>query len=214
MKKVCAFFAAIMTAATVWFLCSCGTDVMKNVSERRSAFFISDGDGETTVTAVSGVREDPYTLDGRVGELKPYTLITLTPANFDVDAVYTFKAEAGDSVYGGTLTVHPFAASFSAEIDAEIVGEFTVVITVGGASADYTMKALVTPEMISFDQAIAAAENEFDALDGGYEIRARIINNPIDHNGVCWHVSFYSDTIDCGVLLDPVTARVIAKKNQ
>ena len=96
---------------------------------------------------------------------------------------------------------------------AEIASEFTVTISCGGNSVDYGLTSCVPADAISFEQAVDAAKNEFDCLNGNYEIRARIIKNPIDGSGVCWHVSFYSENIDCGVLLDPVSAKVIAKKN-
>lgn len=212
MKKMCAAFAAIMTIATLLLLFGCSKDYMENVSERRSGYYTAS-DGTFTVTAVSGVRETPYTADGVVGELKPYTLITVVPSVFDVDAIYTYTAKAGDNVYGGALTVHPFAASFSAEFDAEVTGEdFIVEIQATGAKSAYTLKSLVTPAMMTYDRAIDAAKTALDPT-GSYEIRVRIMKNPIDESGVCWHVAFYADSDRMsGVLLDPVTAKVLAKK--
>ena len=212
MKKLCAAFAAIMTIATIMLLFGCGTDYMQNVSERRSGYYTAS-DGMLTVTAVSGVRETPYTADGAVGALKPYTLITVVPSAFDVDALYTYTARIGDSVYGGALTVHPFAASFSAEFDAEVTdAQFTVEILSTGAKSTLTLKSLVTSAMMSFDRAIDAATTAVKPT-GNYEIRARIIKNPLDDNGVCWHVAFYADSDRMsGVLLDPITAKVLAKK--
>lgn len=212
MKKVCAAFAAIMTVATLMLLFGCSTDCMENVSERRSGYYTAS-DGTFTVTAVSGVRETPYTADGVVGEIKPYTLITVVPSMFDVDAIYTYTAKAGENVYGGALTVHPFAASFSAEFDAEVTGEsFIVEIQATGTKSAYTLKSLVTPAMMTYDRAIDAAKTALSPT-GSYEIRARIMKNPIDDSGVCWHVAFYAgnDRMS-GVLLDPVTAKVLAKK--
>lgn len=213
MKKITAIFAAIMTVVSVWFLCSCGTDGMKNVSERRSAYY-SASDGEMTVTAVSGVREDPYALDGCVGALKPFTLITVVPSAFDVDAIYTYKAKTDTGEYGGALVVHPFAASFSAEFDAETTGDaFTVTVICGGKSLEYSLTSLVTEDMMSYEKAIDTALGELKP-DGAYEIRARIIKNPLEPDtGVCWHISICTESGEnCGVLLDPVTAKVLAKK--
>lgn len=186
---------------------------MKNVSERRSAYY-SASDGEMTVTAVSGVREDPYTLDGSVGGLKPFTLITVVPTKFDVDAVYTYKAVTSDGEYSGTLAVHPFAASFSAEFDAETAEDaFAVTVCCGEIETEYRLTSLVTDEMMTYDKAIDAAVSELEP-SGSYEIRARLIKNPLEPStGICWHITIYSQSgEDCGVLLDPVTAKVLAKK--
>lgn len=213
MKKLPLFFAAIMTVATLWFLCSCGTDGMKNVSERRSAYYTAS-DGSFTVTAVSGVRETPYAADGEVATIKPYTLITVVPSVFDVDAVYTYKAKTQAGEYGGALVVHPFAASFSAEFDAETTGDgFTVTVKCGDSTYEYVMSSLVTDEMMTYDSAIDAAVSEIKP-QGQYEIRARIIKNPLDTEPIlCWHVLFYLQSGgESSVLLDPVTAKILAKK--
>ncbi len=199
-----------MTAVTAIFLWSCGKEV-KNVSERRCGFFTASDDA-FTVTAVSGEREDPFAADGKAGALVPYTLITVVPASFDVDAVITFAVDTGSSTYGGTMTVHPFAASFSAELSAEIKSEFKITVTVGGAKHEYGMKSALTADMIDYAEAIGIAEDRLEPK-GGYEVRARLIENPLDENGLCWHVAFiFGADKEQSVLLDPVTGKVIAKK--
>lgn len=213
MKKLCFIFAAVMTAVTVWWLAACDGDGMKNVSERRSEYY-TGGDDAMTVTAVSGVRERNYAADGMAGELVPYTLITIVPADFNVDAIYTYTASAGGSSFGGTFVVHPFAASFSAEFAAETVcEEFTVTVSAGGQSREYALRSLVTGDMIKFDEAIGTAVDVLGVPDGRYETRARLIKNPLGGDGVCWHVGFYTESGEThSVLLDAVTAKTLAKK--
>lgn len=210
MKKLCLLFAAVMTVVTV-MLFSCGTDPMDRVSERRSGYF-SATEGNYTVTAVSGVREDPYVSDGKVGSVKPYTLVTLVPKDFDIDAVYTYTAEIKGSTYGGALNVHPFAASFSAEFDAEATEDFVVKIKRGTDTVALTLHSAVAKDTITFDRAIDAAKTALKP-SGNYEIRARIIKNPFGDDGMCWHVLFYTGSGESSVLLDPTTAKVLAKKN-
>lgn len=209
-KKLCAAFAVLMTAATLWLLTSCGANPMKNVSERRSGYYTA-ADSAFTVTAVSGVRENDYRIDGVCGTLKEYTLVTVVPAEFDVDAVYSYTAKTAAGEYGGALIAHPFASSFSAEFDSETTGEFTLCITAGDVTREYTMSSLVTAEMMSYAAAIDAARHELDP-QGGCEIRARLIKNPLGGDGLCWHVAFSDGEHGCGVLLDPITAKVLAKK--
>lgn len=213
MKKLCMLFAVIMTVVTV-ILCSCGVDAMADVSERRSGYF-SVKDGGYTVTAVSGVREHPFAADGAIGgegELKPYTLITLVPDEFDIDAVITYTADADGGTFGGTMIVHPFAATFSAEFEHETTAEqFTVTISTGGKKLTLKLKSEVSADTITYDRAISAAKSALSPR-GGYEIRARLIKNPLADSGICWHVSFIYPDGDAGVLLDPVTAKVLAKK--
>ena len=210
MKRLLFLFAAIMTVATVWIFCACSADGMARVSERRSGYFAATSDA-MTVTAVSGVRETPYETDGAIGALKPYTLITVVPAKFDVDAVYTYSATIGQATYGGTLIVHPFAASFSAELDVEATDGFTVTVTRGGEKTELVLGSVVTDDMLAYDRAIDAAKTELKPR-GDYEIRARIIKNPLGDDGLCWHVAFYSADAQSGVLIDPLSAKILAKK--
>ena len=209
MKKLCMLFAAIMTVVTI-ILCSCGTDAMSGVSERRSGYFTGAAGGYT-VTAVSGVREEHFAADGNAGKLKEYTLITLVPDKFDIDAVITYSINADGRDFGGTMIVHPFAASFSAEYDHETKSEFTVAVSCGGGTVSIPLKSQLTPDMITYDRAVSAAKSALNPR-GQYEIRVRIISNPLSADGVCWHVAFISSDSETGVLLDPVTAKVLAKK--
>lgn len=212
-KKLCMIFAAIMTAATVWLFSACAADPMESVSERRSGYFTASDD-MFTVTVVSGVRENPYKTDGKAGELKPYTLVTVAPKAFEVDAIYTYTAKTKKGEYGGALTVHPFAASFSAEFDSETRGGFTVTVKCGGAEYEFSPSSLVTSDMISYDRAIEAAGKALDPPKGSREVRVRMIENPIGGEGLCWHVAYYyADGKDMGVLIDPISAKTIAVKN-
>ncbi|MCH5156193.1 MAG: hypothetical protein J1F69_06245 [Clostridiales bacterium] len=211
MKKLIYLFAGIMTVMTVWLFTACSSDSMDRVSERRSGYYTAQGEGYT-VTAVSGVRESSFKADGKVGGgLKPYTLITLVPDEFDIDAVITYTAEADGCMFGGTMTVHPFAASFSAEFEHETKAkEFTVTVRFGGNLSTVQAKSQITSDMITYDRAISAAKTALSPR-GEYEVRARIIKNPFG-DGVCWHISFITADGDTGVLLDPTTAKVLAKK--
>ena len=216
MKKICIVFAAVMTAATVWWLTACADHALDNVSERRSAYF-SATDGSFELTAVSGEREENYVADGVAGKLTPYTLITFAPVDenmFDVDATYTYEAVLDDGAkkYGGALVVHPFAASFSAEFPYEARGTFTVTVFLGGgAKREYRLNNLVDGAYMSAERAIGAAKQELNPT-GKYEIRARVIKSPLS-DGLCWHVAFYfGDDKTCGVLLEPTTAKVLAIK--
>ncbi len=215
MKKLCMLFAFFMTVATVLLFTSCASD-MDGVSERRSGYY-SASDGEYNIVAVSGVRESNYARDGETFELVPYTLVTLSNIDesaFDVDAVITYEATAtggdGEKKFGGALVTHPFAASYSAEYAFETTGEeLKIVIVKGEERREYTLKSL-TGGAMPYDRAIAAARDELSGAKG--EIRARIIKNPIG-DGVCWHVEFITADSSCGVLLDPITTKVLAKKS-
>ncbi len=220
-------FAAFMTVATLVLLASCAP-ADTDISERRTDYFTAS-DEMFTVTAVSGMRETPYETDGVVAKMISYTLITVSPTDkavFDVTATCEYEAsvpddpdrsgESSGKKFGGALIVHPFAASYSAEFAYETTDTFTVAVlyTENGEKRrrEYKMTSLVTPEMMTYDSAVSAAKNEFD-INGAHETRVRLINNPVSE-GLCWYVVFYfADGKNCGVLLDPTTAKVLAKRS-
>ena len=211
-KKLCAVFAAFMTVATIIMLTSCNADGMAQVSERRSGYFVAS-DAEFEINAVSGVREDPFVADGKVGALVAYTLLTVKPTKFDVDAQYTYTATVGSGAFGGALVVHPFAASFSAEFSAEATTDFTVTVKLGDATREYSLHSIVAADTVTFSEAIAEAKKAVGKIDFDYEIRARLIKNPLEKNGgLCWHIGFYGADATLGALLDPVTAKPLAVK--
>ncbi len=203
-KKVFIMLLAAV-AAVITFLSACTADLTENVSEIRRGYFSAEDD-VMTVTVVSGMRERNYVADGVAGELVPYTLVTVVPKTFDPDATYTYAVSANGASYGGTMKVHPFAASFSAEVEAELTGEITVTVN----DREYAPVDM-TGDGVSFDKAIDAAKTELKPEDG-YEVRARMIKNPIG-DGLCWHVAYYFRSgKQSGVLLDPIDLNTLAKK--
>lgn len=216
MKKLCFVFAAVMTIFTILFLSGC-KPAPDGLSERRSGFFYAE-DEVFKITAVSGIREEPYAADGVVGTTVEYTLITVAPTDekaFDPDAVLTYNAtvvaEPGEKRFGGGLTAHPFAASYSAEYAFETTADMiTLTVKWGETTREYTLKTQVTPEMLTYDKAVSVCKKEL-APSGVYETRAKLIRNPIG-DGLCWHVEFCSGDAVVGALIDPLTAKVLAKK--
>ncbi len=202
-----------MTIATIVLLSACSADGMENVSERRSGYFTAECDGYSMV-AVSGEREVPFECDGSVAPLKPYTLITVTPKNvkeFDDVPTHTYAAKFTDREFDGTLLPHPFAASYSAEFDFEATENFSVTVKFDGKTLEFELVSSVSEDMLAFDGAIDVAATAVKP-SGQYEVRARLIKNPIGE-GLCWHVGFYfADGAESGALVDINSASIIAKK--
>lgn len=211
MKKPFFCFAAMLSVlVAVMFLFSCAGDPMSGVSERRSGYYYAEGDG-FKITAVSGVREQPFETDGTCGALKSYTLITVVPDVFDVDALYTYSAVTYGGEFGGALTVHPFAASFSAEFDSETTAAaFSVTIKTKEKEHVFELKSQKPESAVTFDRAIEQARRVISPPES-CETRVRIVKNPLG-DGLCWHVAFYSNSSSCAVLLDCVTLNTLAKK--
>lgn len=212
MKKLCLLLALIAVVATS-MLSGCEKE-RKDISELRTDYYCANDDNYT-LTAVSGVREEEYVADGVVGELREYTLFTVVPEVFDVDAIITYTVVIDNSSFGGNMIVHPFAGSFSAEIDKRVVGgELFVKLAVGGQAYEYTLHSQVGEKMISAYDALELAESRL-AVTGEYEVRVKLIKNPIDGDGLCWHVEFIFDKDnDCGILIDPITLKTIATQTK
>lgn len=54
----------------------------RNLSELRDEVMVAAGDG-MKISLISGVREDPFVIDGAPGEKKPFTVVTITPDGFN-----------------------------------------------------------------------------------------------------------------------------------
>lgn len=214
--------AALIAAAVCACLCGCGkTNLEKyssSISELRENLYAAEN-AEYKVTAISGMREDPYELDGASKGKREFTVITITPANFDAGANYRYRVVVGDETYEGDFLPHPFAQSLSADIPKTVTSEFTVAVICGGEQT-FEMENAVTGELISAEKALTIAldklKNEIKRFRSkgklNAEIYVRLIENPIDGNGgYFWYVAFVGaekDTV--AVLLTGDTGAVSA----
>lgn len=217
-RAVAIIFAVCMAVA----LCGCTKSNLEkyseNISELREHIFAAES-AEYKVTAISGMREEPYEMNGVSAGSRDFTVVTVTPADFKADKSYRYRTEIAGEVYEGDLLPHPFAQSLSADIPAEAKEDFTFTVT-GDGEVDFQMVRAVTGEMISADKALGIALDKLSGelkkfRSGGTlnaEIYVRLMENPIDGNGgYFWYVAFVGeDKATVAVLLRGDTGAVSA----
>lgn len=219
--SIAAIISAILMCAVLG-MSGCGkTQLSKygeNISELREHLFAAES-AEYKITAISGVREDPYELNGVSGAKRDFTVITVTPAVFAPDKTYRYTATIGDSTFEGSLMPHPFAQSLSVDIPMAATEDFSV--TVGcGEEQTFELKNSVPGDLISAEKAFGIAleklKNEIKRFKTknklNAEIYVRLMENPIDGNGgYFWYVSFVGeDKTTVAVLLKGETGEVSA----
>ncbi len=220
-------FALIVVCAVVSLcLFGCKTDMEKygsNISELRDNVYVG-GDENISVTAITGVREDPYVIDGHCAGSREFTVITIVPKEFIAGKVYSYIANINGNEYTGEFKQHPFGKSFSADITARCGGgEITVSVSADGIASEFTLSSVVTEDMISAEKALEIAsgrlKKEISSLTSGgrlcAEIYIRLMANPIDNSGKYhWYVAYVGEAqLTYAALIEPVTMEIVAVRD-
>lgn len=223
-KKVCVFLAAATAFLLTLTAVGCGGTVAKydsSISEIRDAVYEGAGDN-FSVSAVSGLREDPFSADGKAEKKREFTVITVTPREFIPNKLYNYTVSINGNEFTGVMSMHPFGETYSVEIAARThEAELNVNVKSGSVDETVALKNVVEDDDIDADKALDAAikalqadlkpirrGNSFDC-----EIYVRLIANPINaEGGYFWYVAFMGEK-NLAVLLNRKTAEVIAVKN-
>ncbi len=220
------FIIAAVCAMTVFALCACKTDMEKygsNISELRRNVY-EGGSESMAVTAIAGVREDPYVIDGHCAGVKEFTVIKIVPKEFIAGKVYSYAVNFGGNEYTGEFSQHPFGKSFSADISAECSdASITLTVRSDGYEETFTLESVVTEDMVSAEKALEIASSrlkkEISSLTSGgrlcAEIYIRLMANPIDNSGEYhWYVAFVGESqLTYAALIQPVTMEIVAVRD-
>ncbi|MCL2847876.1 MAG: hypothetical protein FWE13_03905 [Firmicutes bacterium] len=226
-KVIVSFLLAItlLIGVVVFLGCSPSHERLANlISELRDNIF--EGESESfRVSIITGVREEPFLLDGTRGQTQDFTLITLMP-KVEISGSVSVRARINDTLYSGEFTKHPFSNTLSVEfpVRAPISNpEIVLHLTYGGKEENIAAKSVLTYQMIDYQKALEIAENKLrNSIEvfkvGGElqcEIFIRLIPNGIDNaGGFHWYVAFIgSDQTIFAVLIEPITMQVVAIRN-
>ena len=187
-----------------------------SIAELRERLYAADGDG-FKVRAIAGVRENPYEIDGVVGEKREFTVITVTPEVYRPDISYRYRVTLGEQSFEGDMLPHPFAQSVSADIPAAAREDFTFTL-IGDGERSFEMVDPVAGGVISSEKAFTIALSKLKPELKRFrekgklkaEIYVRLVENPIDGSGgYYWYVSFVGSGRDTvAVLLRGETGEV------
>ncbi len=173
----------------------------KNVSEIRENIYVGESEHFEVVIYV-GERENPYAMDGTVGEMNRFFLVIASP-KFNLPLGEKVKAEvsAGGKKYVKELISHPFNGSHAADLGGANAGSDNVMVNLRAMEfdEDVTAVSLLTENMLTSDEAYRkGAELLKDSIentleDGKYhcEIQVKLIDKTKVDGKLFWHVSVY-----------------------
>jgi hypothetical protein len=218
-KRIIIVLSIVITAAVLFSACSKTIANDASLSELRDNIFVGEND-TYKVNIVSGIRENPFEIDGVSQKDKVYfTIITVTPKEKNPIAEYSFSTTISDTEYNGKLNKHPFNDTYSIEINTEPkASSIDVSITLGEESSIVTASSVKTEDFITADKAFEIAKKALSQKikdkKADYEIFIRLIENPNNpENGYFWYVAFiYQDGL-FGALIDPVSMKIVAIKD-
>ena len=218
-KLVCAAALAAVLAALLMCAAACDDTAIGRYSDRISDYrygaLRADND-LFLADVISGVREEPYLLDGSSAEGRTeYTLVTVRPyGDWQAGAEsIPLTVTVGETEYELNLARHPFKGTYSAEIADALEGDelLALALIVGGESV--TAEACVVGGVDGEYALTAALEEAADKMKEwkDYEIYLRVSENTINAaGGWYWYVGFLHDGGTHSVLINALSGEITA----
>ncbi len=221
MKKLTIFLIVLAVCVCA---CACKSPIEKwesSLSEVRDEVMTASGEGLSAVL-MSGVREDPFVIDGVSGKKVDFTVITVTPISAEEDATFSYTLFADGKKYSGELNKHPFKGTWSAEIAVRTVDSATLTIAGESSAQTLELKSVKSDDMIGVADVLEITEvrlkKQIKELGGSSKLRAeiyvRLLSNPISADeGYYWYVGVaVDDSTVYALLIDPVTREIVASR--
>lgn len=225
-KKILVFL--LLSVCLISFS-ACGSkdiNLSQYLIEKRSTLYTAE-DELYSVSFSSGTREQDYKLDGIVGEMVDFGIVTLSRLDNAplADDSYTYTVQINDQTYTGFLEKSSVDNSYLADIGACAPADASVKIqiTFTGYSFNEELSNTSNQFLIDADKAIEIAnENLKEELknvtsDKNNKIEV-VLKNLKDYSNselknYYWYVGVISTNADTlGILIDASSGDVVAKK--
>lgn len=225
-KKILVFL--LLSVCLISFS-ACGSkdiDLSQYLIEKRTTLYTAE-DELYSVSFSSGTREQDYKLDGIVGEMVDFGIVTLSRLDNAplADDSYTYTVQINDQTYTGFLEKSSVDNSYLADIgvSAPADASIKIQITFTGYSFNEELSNTSNQFLIDADKAIEIAnENLKEELknvtsDKNNKIEV-VLKNLKDYSNselknYYWYVGVISTNADTlGILIDASSGDVVAKK--
>lgn len=217
MKKVLSLILICLCLVGCFSGCKQSNDLSPYLSETRDAIYLGSGK-EFSLKATCGTRENPLVLDGKVGEVAPYTTFTLlTEIDYNISVAISF--DFNTTTYSGQFELSPVNSRMVVNFDINSLGE-SFIVTVSGKGVNekinmvkQTVDGLKTP-VNAVNSLLLTQPDLIDSykLDGVFcaEISVRLIIE----NGSAYYYVGITDTKEKTIafLLDGVSLETLAKR--
>lgn len=206
--------------------CSQGAIKLSNyIVEKRNNFFTAST-SKYQASFYTGLREEPYALDGVVGELTPFGIVVF--GAFDDSVLtkneYDFTIKINEETVSGKLEKNETDSNFYMDIERTVEDNAVVVLTVAipNESFNETLVNASGSFQVKQEQALKiAAEELSDTImqitkkDKTAEVIIKILqDNSFDgEQRYYWYVAIIGkDGKTAGILIDTNSAQIISKK--
>lgn len=227
MKKLLVFGLVV---ASLFTFSACGkknnVDINNCLIEQRQNIFVAN-DKMYCVTLSSGLREQNYAFDGKIGSMTEFGILTL--ARLDnkplAEDDYAFIITIGDEKFTGYLTPSEVDNTYSADLGRKINDDATITASIGFTGYNFEESLTNVSKNFTVDANTAiklANENLQDSMKNltsepntNLEAVMKIIKDysTSETQNFYWYIGVVStngETI--GILIDTNTGDIIAKK--
>ena len=227
MKKY--FLTFVLLIVSVFSLSACGkTDInlANYLIEERNTLFTAQDD-IYSVTLSSGLREENYALDGTIGNMVDFAVLTLSRLNSNplANDTYNYVVTVNEDNYSGTLTKSETDNTYSADLQINIPAGATVnaQITFTGYNFNKQLENTSSSFAVDKNKALEIASKELKTelenltsdKNNTTEVVMKLLKDYSDSElkTYYWYVGVISTTGETlGILIDANTGDVIAKK--
>ncbi len=223
MKKKALLFVAIVlvicAAAAALAACDKAEEsTPSDISRSVTSLYIADGD-DFAVTVETGICEQPFIADGKIGETAEFVTITVTPLVTVGSEEISFTLTGGGetpATLSGTLTAGGFG-DFKGDI-ALSFEPVKVSVTADGKTfeadlTDVTEGKLSSADAVNIARELFAERVEEERAAGvpSREIYVKLVTGDREH--FYYYVSFIGENVDYwGALIDAETGAVLSKR--
>ena len=201
-KRIIAILGAIAIAAvvTVVIVTSSGgaslyQRALDNLSEAR--FFMRAAHNDNTrVQFFSGIREEPYAVDGRASGTVPFALLNVEPQGNNHMQATQLQGTLiiGEESLEVTLVRNQFGRNFAVDIGRAVTPETAVTFTLNqpsGVNEEFTLTHAMPEDAIDWQEALRiGASHLSDKISGAqFESYVKIITD-LANIGAFWFVQF------------------------
>lgn len=211
-------------------LTACGKtsniNLADRVIEKRENLFVANDD-LYSVTFSTGTREQDYNLDGIVTDPVPFGIITLTRTDLHplANDTYSYIVTINDQNYSGFLSKSNTDNSYSADIEANTLGDEKVNVKISFTGYTFNQDLVNISKDFQVDSATAlkVAEKELKSDIGNtlsnknvnIEVVMKVLKDHSDNDlkNYYWYIGVVATTGETfGILIDANSGNIIAKK--
>lgn len=224
-RKIGFSFLLLVLVCSIFFS-ACEQDLTKTYKSHLADFRTTFFEGQTenfAVTFTTGLREEPYNLDGTAFPLVDFGVLTIYPNANCSKTSFKFSIEIDGEPTEGDFEKSPFDNSFAADIKKQVSCDAEVFVYI----KDGQMVEVCKLNCVSKQFAIDAEKAVLVAIDDGgaalkeflkntnFEIYVKVI---VDLNGNLsekfWYVMFLrEDQAEYAVIIDPNSSKILTKSS-